>query len=494
MSQQATDLRRSVRIVQRRKFLVGILTILGVFAGVAYGVHKPPIFSSTALVVFPQPEQNGQGPQSGQTANGPTDPYTATQELIANSNPVLLNAIPNIHPATSLDDLRSAVRVGSPTSFTISITAETGMAAEAQAVANAVAESYIAYVGSANSPIGYLQARMLAPATSAIGPSRLKSLLIPGIAGGLAAALVGIILALAFGRGDRRLRECDEIANSIGIPVLAAIPVLHPHDAAGWTRLLDNYQPRSVHAWQLRKAVQQLAVPGGVLNNGNGSSRSSFVILTLSSDPGALALGPQLAVFTASAGIRTALVVGPQQDANVTAALRTACAVPPSAESKRPNHLRVIVSDDGEVDTLSSELVVVVTVIDSRTPQVPEKVRATTAVLGVSAGAATAEQLARAAVRATADGREIAGVLVADPVSGDHTTGYIPRRRVQPARHGLPRRPNGVNTEVGRNDPDQTVTFRLNGVRTEIKQDDSDETITFPVVAADDWREGHRRG
>ena len=35
--------------------------------------------------------------------------------------------------------------------------------------------------------------------------------------------------------------------------------------------------------------------------------------------PGAVAVGPQLATFAASLGIPTALVVGPQQDATVTA-------------------------------------------------------------------------------------------------------------------------------------------------------------------------------
>jgi hypothetical protein len=46
-------------------------------------------------------------------------------------------------------------------------------------------------------------------------------------------------------------------------------------------------------------------------------------------------------------------------------------------------------------------------------------------VLGVSADAATAEQLARVAASAAADGRHIDGILVADPDSADQTTGRI---------------------------------------------------------------------
>ncbi len=46
--------------------------------------------------------------------------------------------------------------------------------------------------------------------------------------------------------------------------------------------------------------------------------------------------------------------------------------------------------------------------------------------IGVSA-AATADQLAHVAMVAAADGREITGILVADPESTDRTNGRIPR-------------------------------------------------------------------
>ena len=55
----------------------------------------------------------------------------------------------------------------------------------------------------------------------------------------------------------------------------------------------------------------------------------SLAVLSLSSDPGPLALGPQLAVFAASLGIPTTLVIGPQQDATPRPrfAPRAPCAV-----------------------------------------------------------------------------------------------------------------------------------------------------------------------
>ena len=53
MSQQALDLRRSMQIVRRYKVLVGVVVVLGILAGGAYAVLKPPMLTSTALVVLP---------------------------------------------------------------------------------------------------------------------------------------------------------------------------------------------------------------------------------------------------------------------------------------------------------------------------------------------------------------------------------------------------------------------------------------------------------
>ena len=72
--------------------------------------------------------------------------------------------------------------------------------------------------------------------------------------------LVGAVIALAVGRHDRRLRERDEIADSIGVSVLASFPVAHPSDAAGWIKLLEDYKPGALHAWQLRQALHYLGM------------------------------------------------------------------------------------------------------------------------------------------------------------------------------------------------------------------------------------------
>ena len=87
--------------------------------------------------------------------------------------------------------------------------------------------------------------------------------------------------------------------------------------------------------------------------------------------------------------------------------------------------------------------------MDSRAPQAPDTMRTTTSVLGVSAGMVTAEQLARVAVASAAGGRDIAGILVADPEPSDRTTGRIPNL-VRPTQRRYPTRLKGVTTEIRR--------------------------------------------
>jgi capsular polysaccharide biosynthesis protein len=451
MSERALDLRRSVQIVRRHKLLVGALIVLGLLAGGAYAVLKPPLLTSTALVVLPQSALNAQAAQSGA---GTISPFTATQAVVADSYPVLSGALPNVRPAMSLSELRSDVQATAVTSYIISISASSKLAAEAEATANAVANSYITYANSPGNPTGQVAARVLQPAAGASGTKRLEAIIVTGLIGGVAGALIGVVIALAISRNDRRLRQRDEIASSVGIPVLASFPVRHPTDAAGWRKLLDDYEPEALHAWRMRHVLQQLRIDDGNLTNGRRAAGSSLAVLSHSSDPGALAIGPQLAIFAASLGIPTVLFIGPQQDTNVTAALRTACAVPPSASSKRSSFLQVIVSDDGHASRqpdsplADSALTVTVEVVDSQSPRIPDMMRTTATVLGVSAGATTSEQLARLAVSAATDGRDIVGILVADPETDDRTTGRAPQ--LLPTSHRRPTRQKGMITEIKR--------------------------------------------
>ena len=112
--------------------------------------------------------------------------------------------------------------------------------------------------------------------------------------------------------------------------------------------------------------------------------------------------------------------------------------------------MRVTVADDEDVDRQpGAALTIVVAVVDGRGPQVADTMHTTTTVLGVSAGAATAEQLARVAVSAADDGRDIAGIIVADPDPADHTTGRLPHP-ARPTQRRQPTRLTGTATEARR--------------------------------------------
>lgn len=435
MSDQALDLRRSLHLMWRYKFIVAAFAVLGLGAGVGLITLSPTTLTSAALVEIP-----------------PTVHNMSTQVLIASSAPVLGKAL-GTRDQNAIQTLGRRVQVKSLTSDIMSISAQGKTAAAAEDTADDVADSYVALAHSGKIPGGRVQAAVLQRAQSATGPPLSNRLIIGGGLGAVIGLLIGAIVVLAINRRDRRLRERDEIADSIGIPVLASIPVAHPSDAAGWTKLFEGYEPGAVDAWRLRKALRQLGLTGVNLSDPAVSGGTSVAVLSLSSDPKALALGPQLAVFAASLGIPTALVVGPQQDANTAATLRAAC-VAPTGSSSRPGrsmNLRVTVSDQYEApDRLpGAGLVVVVGVVDAEAPRVADTMHTAATVLGVSAGRATAEQLARVAVSAATDGRDITGILVADPDSADHTTGRLPEL-ARPTHRRMPTRITGISTESRR--------------------------------------------
>ena len=434
MSEQALDLKRSVQIVRRHWPIVLIAGLLGLAGGTAYAVTQPPSLVSTALVRIVTPTSQNSSNNS------------ATLAVVAHSDPVLTLALPHISPPISKTALAKEIVVKDPTTGILQISAQGRTAGQAEDTANAVANGFVEYIRSPQGQTPSLRALVLQPASTATGRPLALSIAIYGLIG----LVVGIVLAaigvLALNRRDRRLTLRDEIADSIGLPVLASIPVGHPSNAAGWVRLLTEYEPSAVEAWRLRGVLHYLGL--GVHSQSQVGEGLSLAVLSLRNDPGALSLGPQLAVFAASLGIRTELMIGPQQDANSTATLRAACAGAGSAHPGWSRYLQVTVRDeDNARDHPSVALTVLIAVVDERDPRVADRMRTSAAVLGVSAGVATAEELARVAVSAADSGRRIAGILVADPDPADSTTGRIP----QPGRTAGARAPShltGIPTET----------------------------------------------
>ncbi len=173
MSEQALNLRRSVQIARRHRILICIVTALGLLMGVAYSVLKPPMLTSTALVVLPQAVQSAEstaGADSGSTTTTGTGPdsYMGAQVVIASSDAVLSGALPGVSPAMSpealrskIEALRSGIKVTTPAVGILSFSANGRTAVQAEATANAAAKSYTAYVGSRSAPAGRVLARIL---------------------------------------------------------------------------------------------------------------------------------------------------------------------------------------------------------------------------------------------------------------------------------------------------------------------------------------------
>ena len=124
--------------------------------------------------------------------------------------------------------------------------------------------------------------------------------------------------------------------------------------------------------------------------------------------------------------------------------LSTVCSATPS-EPRRSGLLRLAAGDDARPDLNHAALTVIVAVVDGMAPQVADTTRGATTVLAVSAGGVTADQLARVAVSAADDRRDIAGIIVADPDPADHTTGRAP----QPTRPPGHRRPTRLASAEG---------------------------------------------
>ncbi len=174
MSGQALDLRGSAQIVRRYRILVLAVALVGLLLGAGWAVLHPPVKSSNALIVLPVSSHE-----------------IATQVVIAGSEPVLSSAVPSISPHTTITDLRQHVKIKSLTGNLISVTATGSTAAQAEATANAVSDSFISYLSSGISAVGHVQAKLVAPANSANGSSLPIRMAILAVLGAIFGALRG---------------------------------------------------------------------------------------------------------------------------------------------------------------------------------------------------------------------------------------------------------------------------------------------------------------
>jgi hypothetical protein len=325
------------------------------------------------------------------------------------------------------------------------VVAEASTASQAISTANVVARSYVAVTTAANSPASgsVVPVQLFRLATGASGTSLRWRLFYAAGTGVLAGVLLGLSVAVAVGRGNRWLRERDDFADSIGVPVMASVRVRHPARRGGWTKLLGAYEPGAADAWRLGHVLRELDLAGDdSLGDGSLGYGSSVAVLSLAQDRKALALGPQLAAFAAKQGLPVTLVVDSRLGGKVTKALRAACAR--AAGPAGPGRPAVAVINPDEDRLPADGLVIVAAVVDGTAPRVAATIRTTTTILGATSGAVTARQLTRVAASAAGDGRDITGILVADPDPDDPTTGRLP----QLARLGSRPMPTRMTTAV----------------------------------------------
>jgi capsular polysaccharide biosynthesis protein len=296
-------------------------------------------------------------------------------------------------------------------------------------------------------------ATIIQVATPATRPGTVgRMILTTGLGAALALLLTTLTLGL-LGSRDRRLRYRDEIADSIGSPVVGSMRSRGQKTSAGWTSLMASYEPGSVDLWALRQMLRQLTPAVDFDDQTNevevGEHRlvhpQSMTVITLADDPRALAMGPQIASFAAGAGIRTRLVGMPQHDS--ASSLWAACAPERGKDEVRPG---LLLDPRARRPKGQTDFTVVLAVLDRLKPELAQLPRTEVTLLAVSAGAATAEDLARAAVVADESGRLITGVIVADPDDLDRTTGrLLQHERAQQV--SLPSRLTGVRpTQPGR--------------------------------------------
>lgn len=381
MSTQELDVKKSWRAIRRHRQWVALAAAVGLLGGIVYALVEPPLHTATSLVVLPPPPASDAEKAVGTQA-------IETQVFIADSEPVLKSAGQNLTPPLGTEVVRDRVKVAAVTQDVIKIDARGTSAQQAMRLANAVAEVYLVFVTTDQKLPGDLGkktgARVLEEATTARGGSMAVHLGIFGLLGALLGAVAGSIGVLVRVRGDRRLRLRDEISDAVGLPVLASISSYRAENVSDWAYLLEHYAPTAVEAWSLRKTLHHLGL------DVKGGSPVSLSVISFAEDDKSRPLGPQLAAFANSIGISTSIVVDSHHE--------------PAGKVALGIHL---------------------VVVDRDAPNLTGATRTTRTIVALSAGAVTAEELARLAVAAAADDRTIDGLVVIDPDPSDRTIGRV---------------------------------------------------------------------
>jgi hypothetical protein len=486
--------------LRRHRLILALAALIGVAAGIAISLTRPPLPTSTAQVLLPPPQVS---------STGATLRDMDTQIRIATSEAILRAAGRGVRPQMSLKSVRKHVIVTSPTEDILVVTAKAPNALAAQTLATNVANGYVKYATSqtttannaalkadqvqlndANERIAKLQTQ-IKTVTSRLGtenPSSAKaatdtallaslrasegeavlqrnaisteingagnasgqgvpgafvfqpgsvatrsSLIthrgIYGLIGFIAALLLAAIAVLTISRRGRRPRLRDEVAESIGAPVLASISSRRPRAMSHPEQLTRAFEPDVMDAWSIRKTLEEIGAFDPIRQQ-----RLCISFITLDDDNEALGVGPQFAQFLASHDVPTSLETTINEDWAVH--LRTMLSIDTYPVGSRPG----LLSEDSD-PALHARIAL--STVDRRQPKFTHPVDPSITLLALSPGAATVSELARVALAAIDAGQRIDGVVVANPEPGDRTIGRLPQPHVSP-KAPLPNRLTGT--------------------------------------------------
>jgi capsular polysaccharide biosynthesis protein len=149
VTEQPLNLRASLREIRRRRLLIIVVAALCGIAGVAYGVFAPAKETAVALVLLPPPTTPSNAGNSGNTGNtGATGNSIDTNALIAKSTPVLAAAGAKMSPPLGASGVKKLVTVTPLSGQILQIQAQDRASTFAVKLANAVASSYVTYIGN----------------------------------------------------------------------------------------------------------------------------------------------------------------------------------------------------------------------------------------------------------------------------------------------------------------------------------------------------------
>jgi hypothetical protein len=235
--------------------------------------------------------------------------------------------------------------------------------------------------------------------------------------GGLVGLLAGIALALGLVRGDHRLRYRDALASAIGVPVIASMWAKPCRSVGQWRRLLEQGQGTGpVEAWNTRRTFQRLRI-------GREESALPLRLLVIAGDLGAAAAAARLARAGAALGMKVQFDVGQHE---TLAALRAACLASNGASSGT-SVVQLDVDGNAGGDLGGVPVGISLEAVDLQKSEVQPSLAVT--VLVVSAGFATASDLARVALAASDSSSPVVGVVIANPDADDRTTGLLTEPR-----------------------------------------------------------------